>query len=182
MRFVVAVLTVCVLLSPRSAGASPILEPSGRVVGSFGWVHDVLFQTGSTFSVTNESNADFVDVFVDLYAPSETVPFISLSLGAVVAGGSGQSIDDLSALLVPEDISVALLRLSFANAPLSASIFATSLSGDPLDLLAGATDILAPAQSPAPIPEPTTLVLMGVGILTGGLRRILSRHTGETPL
>ena len=169
------VLAICLLLAPARASATSI--------GVFDWTYDAAFGTGSTFSVTNDSTDPFSDVFVDLYAPSESIAFLSLSLGEVSAGGTAQSIDDLSLLLVPNDLATAVLRLSFGSDPITATIVASSLQGDPAFLLQSSIDILTDdSPNPTPIPEPSTVVLVGSVLGAAAVRRVRSSRAARNHL
>jgi hypothetical protein len=159
-----AVTTLLLLLLPASARAASI--------GTFEWTYDALFGTGSVYSVTNQSSDPFLDVFVDLYAPSESVAFYSMSLGVVEAGTGSQTIDDLSFLMVPFDIGSATVRLNYIGEALTATLLASSLAGDPTLLLQGATDILTEeSPQPHPVPEPSTLLLLGSALTAAMIRR-----------
>jgi hypothetical protein len=65
---VVALTTLLVATGSGSAQAGPIVLEPGSVIGTFEWVDDVLFGTGSTFDVDNESSFTFESVFVDLFS------------------------------------------------------------------------------------------------------------------
>jgi hypothetical protein len=150
-----------------SARADPIVLGDGVSVGTFEWVDDILFGSGSTFDVTDFSSSPFTAVFVDLFAAGVADPFQTLALGDIEAGGVSQTIDDLSTLFVPADIDHALVRLTFQDAPLTATLFASSLDGDPTALLATSVDI----QAPASVPEPATILLLGTGLAALACRR-----------
>jgi hypothetical protein len=174
MRQAVLLLTACAVLLPQRAAAAPI--------GTFEWVHDALFGTGSTFSVTNQSDDPFEDVFVDLFAPGQMTAFQSLSLGTVDAGSAAQSIDDLSFLVVPFDLSRALVRLTFDGTALSAELDSANLQGDPAFLLAGAIDIVAPDDpdpTPVPVSEPSTLTMLAGACLALALHGAHARRAHE---
>jgi hypothetical protein len=159
------VTALLLLLLPASARAASI--------GTFEWTHDAFFGTGSVFSVTNQSSDPFLDVFVDLYAPSESVAFYSMNLGVVDAGSASQTIDDLSFLIVPFDIGSATVRLSYIGEMVTATLLASSLAGDPTLLLQGATDIEVDDES-QPVPEPSTLLLLGSALTAATIRKRLS--------
>jgi hypothetical protein len=156
------------LLLPASARAASI--------GTFEWTYDALFGTGSVFSVTNQSSDPFLDVFVDLYAPSESIAFYSMNLGVVDTGSASQTIDDLSFLTVPFDIGSATVRLSYVGEAVTATLLASSLAGDPTLLLQGATDIQVEDDS-QPVPEPSTLLLLGSALAAATIRKGLSTRT-----
>lgn len=170
MRFRIVILLAVLLGVPNRAVAAPI--------GTFEWVYDTLFATGSSFNVTNESESSFEDIFVDLYAPEAADPFQSLSLNSVEAGGIVQSFEDLSFLVVPFDLDRAHLRFTFNSGLVGLDLFASALTGDPQSLMAASVDIFAPEvpPSPAPVPEPATLLLLGTGLGAMGLRRIRGRR------
>ena len=173
---VVALTTLLVAIGSGSAQAGPIVLEPGSVIGTFEWVDDVLFGTGSTFDVDNESSFTFESVFVDLFSSGATTPFQTLALGDIPSMGFAQSFEDLSALIVGTDLSQALLRLTFGDTPLTATLFASSLTGDPQTLLAASVDI----QTTAPVPEPATLTLLGSSLAAMGWRlrrRGRTRHT-----
>jgi len=173
---VVALTTLLVATGSGSAQAGPIVLEPGSVIGIFEWVDDVLFGTGSTFDVDNESSFTFESVFVDLFSSGATSPFQTLALGDIPSMGFSQSFEDLSALIVGTDLSQALLRLTFGDTPLTATLFASSLNGDPQTLLATSVDI----QTTAPVPEPATLTLLGSSLAAMGWRlrrRGRTRHT-----
>src|SRR5688572_16957015 len=104
---IAAVLVVCLLAVPTLSSAEPI--------GLFEWVDDRFFATGSVFNVTNASATDFLDVYIDLYAPANVAPFYSLNLGEIQAGTNAQSIDVLSFLVIPLDLDRATLRLGYLS-------------------------------------------------------------------
>ena len=140
------------------AHADPITPETDTIVGSFDWVDDTLFG-GSTFDVNNGSLLDFDNVFVDLFAAGATTPFETLTLGDIASFGFAQSIDDLSGLAIPADLNHALLRLTLGDAPLTAALFAASLTGDGT-VLATSTDIVQHSA----VPEPGTLLLFATGL------------------
>ena len=76
-----------------------------------------------------------------------TTPFQTLAFGDIPSTGFAQSFEDLSSLIVGTDLSQALLRLTFGDTPLTATLFASSLNGDPQTLLATSVDI----QTTAPV-------------------------------
>jgi hypothetical protein len=143
-------------------------------IGTFEWTHDILFGTGSVFTVINESGSAFDDVTVDLFAPSAATPFFAASLGDLSPGESAQSFDDLSFFLVPFDLDSIRLRLTFENTLVTATLVSTQLTGDPSSLLAGSTTIDAPEVSPVPEPSSVLLLLTGVALLTR--RRMTARQ------
>jgi hypothetical protein len=178
LRVRVAVSMFVVLLCAASpAFASPIGGSSSIPLGTFEWVYDVMFGTGSTFTLTNESEDSFDDIVVDLYAPEAIDPFQSLSLGSIAGPGIAQSIDDLSFLLVPFDLDRARLTFRLGETILGADLFAAALSGDEGVSLA-AVDVFAPDPPTEPVPEPSTLLLLGGGIVAVALRR---RRRIESP-
>lgn len=156
MRLRVAIVLAALLCVPRGASAATL--------GTFEWVYDVLFASGSTFSVTNESDDSFSDVVVDLYAPEATVPFQSLAFGTIVGGTIAQNIEDLSFLLVPQDIDRAHLTLVVGTEVIALDLLATALTGESTDLLATSIDIVAADPPPTHIPEPPTLLLLAIGL------------------
>lgn len=161
----------------RAASASIIDVTSAVPIGTFEWVYDTLFGTGSTFSLTNESEKTFDAIFVDLYAGDGSDPFRTLDLGTVLGGGITQSIDDLSLLTVPTDIARAHLRFTLAGDLVGADLLATELSGESEGLTAVSVDILGPQASPEPVPEPSTLALLASGVLIALRRRRGVRHS-----
>ncbi len=181
MRLRVAILLAALLCVPRLASAATI--------GTFDWVYDELFATGSSFNVANESVDTFTSVFVDLYAPLAPDPFQSLSLGNVAAGTTAQSIDDLSLLLVPLDLARAQLRFTFGTEAVVVQLLAGALVGEPGNVLFGSIDIEAPDVSPTPTPEPSTLALLLAGVGIGAWRAGFARRgaarqrpgAGESP-
>jgi hypothetical protein len=168
MRLATIVCLSAITLLPQSASAATI--------GAFEWLYDAAFATGSTFNVTNEYDRPYLSVFVDLFAPGAIQPFHTLSLDDVPAnGGFIQSIDDLSIFLVPDDIGSATLRLTAGGVPVTATLSATDLLGDPADFLAGSIDITSrelPPGPETPIPEPGTLILVGSALGVSGWRRL----------
>jgi PEP-CTERM motif-containing protein len=181
MRRVFRVVTFIVLLAvvgSRSAHADP-LGPT-VVIGTFEWVDDILFGGGSTFNVNNESASAFESIAIDLFAQGDSTPFQTLLIGDIPSAGFAQSFEDLSALIVGTDLVEAVLRFTFDNAPLTATLFAASLTGDPATLLATSVDL----EAPAPVPEPTTLVLLTSGLAAAAWRRrrgALGRRPHEAP-
>jgi hypothetical protein len=173
---VVALTTLLVAIESGSAQAGPITIESGSVVGTFEWVDDILFGGGSTFDVENESSFTFESVFVDLFSLDATTPFQTIALGDIPSMGFAQSFEDLSALIVGTDLSQALLRLTFGDTALTATLFASSLTGDPEALLATSVDI----QTTAPVPEPATLTLLGSSLAAMGWRLRHRRRSGHT--
>ena len=165
-----------VAIESGNAQAGPIVLEPGTVVGTFGWVDDILFGGGSTFDVENESSFTFESVFVDLFSAGATTPFQTIALGDIPSMGFAQSFEDLSALIVGTDLSQALLRLTFGDTALTATLFASSLTGDPEALLATSVDI----QTTAPVPEPATLTLLGSSLAAMGWRLRRRRRTGHT--
>jgi hypothetical protein len=157
--FRVVTLTVLLALAGRGTAHAGPLGPD-VIIGTFDWVDDILFGSGSTFSVSNESSSTFEAVSVDLFAPGDATPFQTLTLGEIPSLGFAQSFEDLSSLLAGTDLSEAMLHLTFDSTPLAVTLFAASLVGDPSALLTTSIDI----QAPTPVPEPSTLML-----LTGGL-------------
>jgi hypothetical protein len=156
MRVRMLLLAITLLAFPVRASAGPI--------GAFDWVHDVLFGTGSSFIVTNDSTRIFESVFVDLYSPGEFDPFQSLGLGDIdPEGGFAQTFDDLSHLLVPENVHRAVVRFVLADAVITTALLASSLEGDPTDFLI-ATTVIDDGAEPPPtsVPEssPTALLLL----------------------
>jgi hypothetical protein len=129
--------------------------------------------------VFNESDGGFTDLSVDLFAPGQSDPFQSVVLSDVAGGESTQSIDDLSFLLVPDDLDRVLLRLTFGGSLVTTSLLASALAGDPADLLVASTEIIGRDSEPAPVPEPGTLMLVGVGLGYGALRRWRSGAAGH---
>jgi hypothetical protein len=162
MRITSFVFAIAFLAVAGRAHAAPI--------GSFDWVHDVLFGTGSVFFVINDSANTFEDASVDLFAPGATNPFQTLSLGDVLPGAFVQSIDDLSFLLVPFDLDRVQLTLSYDSNRVSVDLLSSSMLGDPDLFLAASTSIPEPTRT---VPEPSTLLLLAVaaGIVTCGARR-----------
>jgi hypothetical protein len=76
MRRVFRVVTFAVLFAvvgSRSAHADP-LGPV-ETIGTFDWVDDILFRSGSTFSVNNESASTFESIAIDLFAQGDSTPF-----------------------------------------------------------------------------------------------------------
>jgi hypothetical protein len=172
---VVSLTMLCVAFESGSAQAGPIILEPGSIVGTFGWVDDILFGGGSTFDVTNESSSTFESVFVDLFSAGATTPFETLAFGDIPSMGFAQSFEDLSALLVGTDLDQAFLRLSFGDTPLTATLFASSLTGDPAALLATSVDI----QAPASVPEPSTLALVGSSLAAMCWRFCQRRRSGQ---
>ena len=173
MRLVALIFGVCLALCPVRADAAPI--------GSFSWVHDILFGTGSTFTVVNDSGDPFTSVLIDLYAPDAATPFYTVNLGDIGAGESAQSIDDFSLFTLPADLDRTDLRLTYLADPVTAQLLATELIGDPLDLLTGTIDITVP-DPPAPtVPEPGTLLSLALGLGAVRGRTLLIARQRKSP-
>jgi PEP-CTERM motif len=170
---VVALTTLLVAIESGSAQAGPIVLEPGSVLGTFGWVDDILFGSGSTFDVQNESSFTFESVFVDLFALGATTPFQTLALGDIPSMQPGQSFEDLSSLSVGTDLVQALLRLTLGDTALTATLLASSLTGDSAGFVTTSVDI----QAPAPVPEPATLTLLGSSLAAMGWRLRRERRT-----
>lgn len=165
--------TAIALVAPIVFVLGTATAASAEPIGTFGWVYDTLFDTGSAFSVTNESADPFSDVFVDLYAPGAADPFQSISLGnsgTIDGSTAAQSLEEL--LFVPSlELDRVHLRFVFDSMSLSADLFASALAGESGTLLATSADLFATESAPEPIPEPGTLLLLGSGISALVLRR-----------
>jgi len=157
------------LFTSGAASASPITGGTSAVpLGTFEWVYDTLFDSISTFKVTNESDAQFEDIFVDLYEPDAQDPFRSLSLGTLEAGGDPLQYFEDIVLLVPNQLDRAHLRFNLGASLISADLLAAGLTGeDPT--FAAAVDFFAPEDQP--VPEPSTLLLLSSALGVLGLRR-----------
>jgi hypothetical protein len=171
---IVVLTTLLLAIESGSAQAGPIVLEPGSVLGTFGWVDDILFGSGSTFAVDNESPFTFESVFVDLFSSGATTPFQTLDLGDIPPSlGFAQSLEDLSSLSVGTDLVQALLRLTLGDTALTATLLASSLTGDPAGFVTTSVDI----QAPAPVPEPATLTLLGSSLAAMGWRLRRERRT-----
>ena len=152
-----------------AASASTITGGTSAVpLGTFEWVYDTLFDSISTFKVTNESGESFEDIFVDLYEPDALDPFRSLGLGTLEAGGDPLQYFEDIVLLVPSQLDRAHLRFNLGASLISADLFADGLTGD-APTFATAVDFFAPEDQP--VPEPSTLLLVSSALGVLGLRR-----------
>ena len=160
---------VFVCLSASRADAVPI--------GVFSWAGDDLF--GPLFTVENFSDdagqslglpgGAFSDVFVDLVFGDGTAP-LSLMLASIVEPGD-ETIDPGEiaqnfALPTSFDIGSAALRLAL---PFEGTIGLIDAGGTPIESLTQANS--AALIDFTPVPEPSTLLLVGVGLASARLMR-----------
>jgi hypothetical protein len=175
-----------VIASALGASLLSVAVPaSADTIGLFSYDTDSVF--GPVFSIFNNSNnglgddGTFTGLVLNLFeggAPVMTgIDLTPLTPGASGALGAGQAFDTTSFDLSTAAFDSATLGLVFSGGPLDPAgpVSLTGIGFDPASGT-GASHLDAfinftPGTAPGPVPEPSTLVLIGAGGLLAALRR-----------
>ena len=170
-RRTLTILAIVLCAAPSAAYAAVIqcaqpASPACEVIGEFAWSRDNFFGFGDILALNNLSASTALSgAFTDiaLTVSPETDPSQLFPATALEAGGLPLESGSLF------DLNSALITFTFQNVVFTAGLFATDLVDDGFGAF-GSTLIYA-QDVPASVPEPSTLLLIGGGLLAAGLSR-----------